>query len=95
MDTEIRDFCVKYNEKIKNDKDIKDNQLYFFSDYRERINFYLNIHVSCLHYIGNGQNLFMLDEEDLKYLYKKYSKKIEAEMEHNIAKVKDSYKKAL
>jgi len=40
----------------------------------------------------NGQNLFRLDEEDLEYLHKKYSKKIEAEMEQNIAKVKDSYK---
>jgi hypothetical protein len=99
MDTGIRDFCVKYNEKLKNDKDIKENQLDFFRDFRERINFNLNIYVSCPNtmWIGqyNGQNLFRLDEEDLEYLYKKYSKKIEAEMEQNIAKVKDSYKDAL
>ena len=99
MDTGIRDFCVKYNEKLKNDKDIKENQLDFFSDYRDRINFNLNVYVPCpnTNWMGqyNGQNLFRLDAEDLEYLYKKYSKKIEAEMEQNIAKVKDSYKDAL
>jgi len=29
MDTRIRDFCVKYDKKLKNDKDIKENQLDF------------------------------------------------------------------
>jgi len=99
MDTGIRDFCVKYNEKLKNDKDIKENELDFFSDFRDRINFNLNMYVACpnTHWMGqyNGQNLFRLDEEDLEYLHNKYSKKIEAEMEQNIAKVKYSYKDAL
>ena len=89
----------KYNEKLKNDKDIKENQLDFFSDYRDRINFNLNMHVNCPNTMWkgqyNGQNLFKLDEEDLKYLHNKYSKKIEAEMEQNIAKVKDDYKDVL
>jgi len=99
MATGIRDFCIKYNEKLKNDKDIKENQLDFFSDYRDRINFNLNMYVNCPNTMWkgqyNGQNLFKLDEEDLKYLHNKYSKKIEAEMEQNIAKVKDDYKDAL
>ena len=99
MDTGIRDFCVKYNEKLKNDKDIKENQLDFSSDYRDIISFNVNMYVSCPNTMRmgeyNGQNLFRLDEEDLEYLYKKYSKKIKAEMEQNIAKVKDSYKDAL
>ena len=99
MDTGIKDFCVKYNEKLKNDKDIKENQLDVFNDYRDRINFNLNMYVICpnIHWTEqyNGQNLFRLDEEDLKYLYNKYSKKIEAEMERNIEKVKNDYKDTL
>ena len=99
MDTGIRDFCVKYKEKLKNDKDIKENQLDFFSDSIDRINFNLNMYVSCPYRMWsfgyNEENLFTLDAEDLEYLNKKYSKKIEDEMEQNIAKVKDSYKDAL
>ena len=99
MDTGIRDFCVKYNDKLKSDKDIKENQLDFSIDYRDRINFNLNMYVSCPNtmWMGlyNGQNLFRLDDEDLEYLHKKYSKKIEAEMEQNIAKVRADYKDSL
>lgn len=99
MDTGIRDFCVKYNEKLKNDKDIKDNKLDFLRDFRDRISFKVNMYTSCPNIMWssgyNGQNLFTLDDEDLEYLYKKYSKKIEAEMEQNVAKVKNSYKDAL
>ncbi len=40
----------------------------------------------------NGTNLFTLDDEDLEYLYNKYSKKLESEMLQNIEKVKDNYK---
>ena len=99
MDTGIRDFCVKYNEKLKNDKDIKENKLDFVSDYRDRISFNVNMYTSCPNAMWsfgyNGQNLFTLDAEDLEYLHNKYSKKIEAEMERNIAKVKADYKDAL
>ena len=99
MNTGYRDFCEKYAEKLKNDKDIKENQLDFFRDFRDRINFNVNMYVTCPNTVCifgyNGQNLFRLDEEDLKYLYDKYSKKIEDELKQNIAKVKDSYKDAL
>lgn len=99
MDTGYRDFCVKYKEKLKIDKDIKENQIDFYKDFRDRISFNVNMHISSPTAVWgfgyNGQNLFKLDSEDLEYLYKKYSKKIEAEMEQNIAKVKDSYKDAL
>lgn len=30
MDTGYRDFCKKYNEKLKNDKDIRETQLDYF-----------------------------------------------------------------
>lgn len=99
MDTGIRDFCVKYKEKLKNDKDIKENQLDYSRDFRDRISFNVNMytsHPNIMWSFGyNGQNLFTLDSEDLEYLYNKYSKKIEAEMEQNIVKVKDRYKDVL
>lgn len=99
MDTGIRDFCVKYNEKLKNDKDIAENEKELYLDNRARISFKLNmssISSRGIRVIGDsGNNLFVLDAEDLEYLHKKYSKKIEAEMEENIARVKDSYKDAL
>ena len=95
MGTGIRDFCVKYNERLKNDKDIKENELDFINDYRDRISFNLNVYISGpnLTYTQpyHGENLFKLDKEDLEYLYKKYSKKVEAEMEQNIAEVKGNY----
>ena len=39
----------------------------------------------------HGSNLFFLDEEDLKYLYEKYSKKLQDEMNKNIEQVKQMY----
>lgn len=39
----------------------------------------------------HGKNLFFLDEEDLKYLYEKYSKKLQDEMNKNIEYVKQMY----
>lgn len=96
METGIRDFCINYKKKLKNDKDIKENQIDFLYDCRERINFNLNMYVTCPNshptWQYNGQNLFRLDEDDLEYLYKKYSKKILDEMEQNISEIKDRYK---
>lgn len=96
METGIRDFCINYKKKLKNDKDIKENQIDFLYDYRERINFSLNMNVtypsSLPSWQYDGQNLFRLDEDDLEYLYKKYSKKILDEMEQNISEIKDRYK---
>lgn len=93
MDTQIRDFCKNYKEKLKNDKDIKDNDLDPFNDFRPRIYFNVKMTVSYARcYDHEGQTLFNLDQEDLEYLYNKYSKRIESEMEQNIEKVKDSYK---
>ena len=96
MKTGIRDFCIIYKEKLKNDKNIKKNKLDFFSDNGGGINFNINIQVSWLNMKWTyKRNLFRLDEEDLEYLYKKYSKKIKDEMEQNIAEIKDIYKDAL
>ena len=95
MKTGIKNFCIKYNTKLKNDKDIKENQLDFFCDYRDRISFRLNvISTSPNSYWLQPypcENLITLDNEDLEYLYKKYSVKMKEEMEMNIAAIKNDY----
>lgn len=95
MDTKINQFCKKYLEKLKNDKDIAEVKLDFFQDYRERIGFCITEYSNTpnCHYLGMylGSNLFFLDEEDLKYLYEKYSKKLQDEMNKNIEYVKQVY----
>ena len=99
MSTPYRDFCKKYKEKLKNDKEIKEDSLSRYDDFRDRITFRVNVYATCpgLVRMGGwaGDVLFNLDAEDLQYLYNKYSKKIKAEMEQNIAKVKDDYKDVL
>jgi hypothetical protein len=67
-----------------------------FQDYRERIRFCITEYSNTpnCHYSGgvyHGSNLFFLDEEDLKYLYEKYSKKLQDEMNKNIEQVKQMY----
>lgn len=96
MKTGIRDFCVNYNKKLKNDKDIKENEMFHLDDYRERIRFRLNMIKSTpsTYKVGGfdtGTIVFDLDDEDLKYLYDKYSKRCVEEMEENIKKIKDQY----
>jgi uncharacterized protein YneR len=99
MDTRIVTFCNNYLEKLKADKDIAENQIEVFEDYRDRIGFSVHVHRSCpnIRYLGQGQSgygLFFLDNDDLKYLYDKYSKKVDEEMQRNIDEVKQVYKKS-
>lgn len=95
MNTKINQFCKKYLEKLKNDKDIAATEVDLFKDYRERINFCITEYSKTpnCHYLGtySGSNLFFLDEDDLKYLYEKYSKKLQDEMNKNIEQVKQMY----
>lgn len=99
MDTEIHDFCEAYVKKLRLDKDILDNpavtSMQMLSDIRERLNFTINLHVTYpMSYYPNrgGRQLFVLDAEDLNYLYEKYSKRLAAEMEKNVEYVKNLYK---
>jgi hypothetical protein len=99
MATDIKEFCKKYKEKIKTDKDIAENEMNIFEDFRNRINFSVNMQEFSpgthfrVHY--GGHSLFQLDSEDLGYLYNKYSKKLEAEMRQAQADIEDSYKDVL
>ena len=105
MDTEIREFCENYKKKLDNDIKISEDKFESYldrmTDLRDRITFNVNMHVSCPGLpiinmgMSQGHKLFKLDSEDLEYLYNKYSNKLEAEMNTNIEKVKDSYKNVL
>lgn len=96
MNTGYKDFCKVYKKKLELDKDIKENPTDIFdNDYRDRITFHLTEYITnqMCSYIGiyTGSCLFTLDEEDMEYLYNKYSKKVKAEMEQNIKKVRNDY----
>lgn len=101
MNTKIKDFCEKYQDKLRFDKSIaKDKQKYSFHDYRDRISFNVNMtiytpNIMLLGGFNHGTIMMKLDAEDLKYLYNKYSKKIIDEMEENIQKIKNEYKKII
>lgn len=98
MATGIKTFCLKYKEKLNNDKDIEEKKLISIEDCRDRISFYVNITSTIPAYLTmdslQGHNLFRLDNEDLEYLYNKYSKKLDEEMETVIEKLKEDYSKA-
>jgi len=95
MNTEINRFCKRYAEKLKNDKDIKENPTSSLSDNRDRISFRIAEFYSTPGTVSvgssSGINLFYLDAEDLKHLYDKYSKKLQEEMNQNLEKVKQMY----
>lgn len=101
MNTRYKDFCENYKKKLTLDKDIQENKLDWMEDYRDRINFKVTVFTSHPHHVtfplGNyrGTELITLDSEDLEYLYNKYLKKLEDEMNKNIESVKDKYKDIL
>ncbi len=100
METGIKDFLVKYKEKLENDNDIKENELSVLKDNRERIVFSLTMRSSCpsltdIWTHSDAPGLFILDEEDLEYLYKKYCEKVEDELKQNTLGLHESYKDVL
>lgn len=96
MDTKILEFCNKYKEKKENDEYIKNNPEppKVYNDSRARIQFTIAVieHIPAM-FGGNCPNtLFALDDEDLEYLYNKYSKRLQDEMNQNIEEIKEKYK---
>ena len=95
MDNTINQFCKKYFEKLKNDKDIEEVKLDYLYDYRERIGFYVTEYTFTPHCyytgINTGNRLFVLDDEDLKYLHDKYSKRLQDEMNKNLEQIRQMY----
>jgi len=99
MDTKYKDFCDNYKEKLVLDEDIATNEIALFRDYRHRVHFELHMtrrSPTQLMIFGNPtQRMFTLDDEDIQYLYNKYSKKIQAERDANIAELKTKYEETL
>ena len=91
MRSPYTEFCLKYKEKLRKDKEIEQFKLDPMDDYRERINFGLNLYSFYpMHYkVGDygGTQFFMLDNEDLEYLYNKYSKLLQSEMDEEIKQI--------
>lgn len=88
------DFIKKYKEKLAVDRNIEENILPAFRDFRDRINFFvcMDIYTPMITRIGLGvDRMFKLDDEDLKYLYNKYYPKIKEELEIEIDKVSKKY----
>ena len=88
------DFIKEYKRKLSLDKDIKENKLDFFSDFRDRIDFHVCMDSRCPRTITLGwrmSTMFELDDDDLKYLYNKYYPKIKEELEIEIDKVNKKY----
>lgn len=84
MKTEAFDFCKKYNEKKKGRKSIHTGKHVY-----PNISFYI---IAKEDYVSQIHTFFKLDEKDLKYLYRKYSKKAKEELEQNIEELKEKYK---
>lgn len=94
MDKNVLTFCKAYQEKLKNDKNIKEVNIPFLQDRRKRINFVVNLIESIpgtVNFPGYGRALFTLDEEDLNYLYNKYSKYLEKELFSKIEDLQKDY----
>lgn len=87
---DINKFCEKYIEKKKcesNPENIyKINFHLSYTNYHEieeRYSFLVNRPVQ--------HQLFVLDDEDIDYLYKKYALKLKAEMDKNIEEIMKYY----
>ena len=99
METSIKDFCDDYLKKLQNDKDIEANPIDWYQDARDRISFRVYKTDFCpmvrprFMFEYCGEPSITLDNEDLKYLYDKYSKKLQEEMNENIENVKALYSK--
>lgn len=80
----IEEVIACNKEKEKDPKD----------EYKERYVFRVSVEKFCslIHVMGRYPDLTLtLDEEDIEYLFKKYSPRVKAEMEAEIEKVKKSY----
>lgn len=97
MKTEALDFCKKYQESIRN-KEILENEKilddisnsFIIKFDKKLIDFYIASKETGRY--ENKTFLLKLDEEDLQYLYEKYSKKAKKELEENIEGLKEKYK---
>jgi len=97
----ILEFCKRYNKKTKEATPKKDSiyPSYMLTEGRtsqKTTIFSLTVEDHDPDYIRigqSGENLFELDQEDLDYLYHKYSKLLEKELQSEIDEIRKKYKK--
>lgn len=88
MKTEAIDFCKKYKQNLYNKEFLKKDNLSFLDKMDKNVvEFYITIRENY-----QASLILKLDKEDLEYLYKKYSKKAQEELEQNIQELKEKYK---
>ena len=102
MSDKVLKFCKAYETKVVNDKKIKEIEskgdvieTHMIAGHIDRINFkvsYSSQSPICFMFGTPNMNTINLDKEDLDYLYKKYSKKLQEERADRIAKVEAEYK---
>lgn len=102
MENRVKEFCSKY--KTKKEADEFNSKLSattgigsypFYNDYKDSFRFELVAFETSRHFhIGyhRGTSLITLDEEDLEYLYNKYSQQVNKELESKIKELRDEYK---
>jgi hypothetical protein len=94
--SERLNFCKAVLKKKANDLDIKVKPLDPFMDYRDRVNFFITMTefspgtFPSMQY-GIPTRLLRLDEEDIDYLYNKYSKLLKEELNEQIDKLTARY----
>lgn len=91
MKTETIDFCKKYKENLHNKEFLKNDNSSFFEEMdKDVVDFYITSKKKSRY--NSEAFILKLDEEDLEWLYKKYSKKAEEELQENINELKEKYK---
>lgn len=99
MKNKINEFIKKVKLKEINDKLIsEDDSPHAWEDFRERVYFTLSVdeHTPALfqtnfHGGRSGTDLILLDTEDIKYFYDKYSKFAQDELNEKIESLKKEY----
>ena len=103
MDGRLLDFCKRYKRKLADDADMKR----YSESFAERVSSYITrerpaTNVFTVHHLrvdraftSDPREIFTLDNEDLQYLYNKYSKKLGEELDHEKEKLDRIYHTAI
>ena len=104
MNMEIKNFIKKYREKIELDNKRKEfeekrkDDVHYMPNPYPFIRFYIGCearHLYSFSHFPSYNSIIELDNEDLEYLYSKYSKKLLEELDSNIEDIKNKYKELL
>lgn len=89
-------FCERFKKKVINDAILSDRSAfnYLTRRYTSTVTFSLHFHEEGNSYMNEG-TCFILDNEDLNYLYTKYSGKLAEELVLEKQKLDELYNNAL